>query len=397
MSHPPTLRRAPGIAAVVVTVTVAVAASVTVVGAPGCLFLPAIADEGYVACTDDEDCAPGFSCAANVNLCAPPPWHDEEFRERRLLVVSNAADEELPAGTAVPVRIGGANAVLALDDVEADARFADFDPAAGEWKVVGVYRDLFADRFDVWLPLQRPVPAGGRAALAWLEHKTEAGGVRVLEDPATTFALFDDCADFPVDGDDQRFVDAPGAAALVAADDTIDVVDNVKVVWRTELQPPFSVTFRARVNGLTCDEVFLGVASSANAAFTPPSAGFFVDEDLATVGEVLLPDGAARTLSTPRIFADVPGDEHRFTVVVDGAAVRFLVDDVVFDEADDIDPAFGDEPLFATVQVGGTCSVTVDAVWATSLPFVAPTVRAAAPVLLNITYDSGGSNGDDLE
>ncbi len=363
----------------------AVAAS-AVAPTSACLFAPDVAGRGYVACTRDDDCDPGFSCAVDVQLCGSPPWHDEEFRERRLLVVQNPGEADLPAGTAVPVRIGGDDAVLSLDDVEADARFADYDPVAGEWRVVGVYRDLFADRFDVWLPLQRPVPPGGRAALAWLEHKTEAGGVRVREDPAAAFALFDDCDDFPVEGDDARFVDTPGSALPVPGDGNVDVVDNVKVVWRAPLSSPAQVTFRARVNGLTCDEVFLGLTSSDNASFTPPSAGFFIDEDLATVAEVGLPNGVVRPLSSPRVFADVPGDEHRFTVLVDGPRVRLLVDDVIFDEAEDVDPPFGEGPLFATVQVGGTCSVTVDAVWATPLPAAHPTVRAAAPVLLNITY-----------
>jgi hypothetical protein len=183
-----------------------------------------------------------------------------------------------------------------------------------------------------------------------------------------------------------RFVDTPGSAAPVPGDGTVEVVDNVTVAWRTELRGPVEVTFRARVNGITCDEVFLGLTSSASAAFAPPSVGFFIDNDLATVAEVITPTGAARELSPARVFSEVPGDEHRFSVLVDGARVRLSVDDVVFDTAEDIDPVFGDTPLFATVQVGGTCSVTVDAVWATPRPFATPTVRAEAPVLLNITY-----------
>ena len=350
-----------------------------------CLFLPEIVDDGYVACVTDADCEAGRVCAANVNLCAPPPWNDDAFTERRLLVVDNPSDVELPAGAAVPVRVGEPGGVLSLDDVEADARFADFD--GGAWRVVGVYRDLFRDHFDVWIPLSRPVPPGGRDALAWMEHRTKEGGVRVVEDPATAFSLFDDCDDFPIDGDERRFVDAPGAAALVPGDGTIDVVDNVKVVWSAGVPSPASVTFRARVNGLTCDEVFLGFTSSANASFSPPSAGFFIDQDLQATADVYAdPNQPAQPAVAPRLFAEVPGDLHRFTVSVDGARVRLLVDDTLFEELDGIDPAFADTPLLPTVQVGGTCSVTVDAVWVTPLPYERPKVSASDAVPLNITY-----------
>jgi hypothetical protein len=371
--------------AVVVAGVVAAAVVVAAVAPAGCLFLPDIADDGYDACANDADCGPGRVCADNVKLCAPPPWHDDEFTERRLIVVENPSDVELPVGAAVPLRIGGPDGALTLDDVEADARFADFDDA--QWRVVGVYRDLFRDRFDVWVPLSRALPPGARDALAWMEHRTKEGGVRVVEEPSSAFALFDDCDDFPVDGDERRFVDAPGAAAPVPGDGTVDVVDNVKVVWVSDVVSPASVTFRARVNGLTCDEVFLGFTAQPSGSFSPPSAGFFIDQDLQASAEVFAdPNQPAWPAGPVRSYSEVPGDEHRFTVDVDGSRVRLSVDDVVFEEIIDIDPAFGDTPLMPTVQVGGSCSVTVDAVWVTPLSFDRPKVVAEAPVQLNITY-----------
>ncbi|MBM4281859.1 MAG: hypothetical protein FJ137_14255 [Deltaproteobacteria bacterium] len=355
--------------------------------APGCLFLPAIEDDGYTACTRDSECAPGRSCAANVGLCAPPPWHDEEFIERRLLAVENRADVELPAGTAVPVRFGGPDGVIPLEEIRPDARFVDFDPGAAEWRVVGVYRDLFRDRFDVWIPLSRPLAAGARDALAWLEHRTREGGVRVLEDPTSAFALFDDCDAFPVEGDDTRFVDAPGAAALVPGDGKVEVVDNTTVIWRVQTGSPSSVTFRARINGVTCDQVFLGFTSSGTSPFVSPSAGFFLGDDLQTTADVIAsPTQPAQPADPPRRFAEAPGAEHRFTIVVDGSRVRLVVDDVVFAELKDIDPPFGAAPLFPTVQVGGACSVSVDAVWVTPLPFVRPVVQAEPAVVLDLNY-----------
>jgi hypothetical protein len=95
-----------------------------------------------------------------------------------------------------------------------------------------------------------------------------------------------------------------------------------------------------------------------------------------------------RPLSEATIFSEQPSALHRFRLQVDGAAVRFLVDDVVFDERVDLQPAFAnDAPLFAMVQLGGDCSLDVDAVWATPLPAVGtPTVSAEPLVLLNTTY-----------
>jgi hypothetical protein len=66
--------------------------------------------------------------------------------------------------------------------------------------------------------------------------------------------------------------------------------------------------------------------------------------------------------------------------------VRLSVDDTVFEEIDRIDPPFSATPLMPTVQVGGACSVTVDAVWVTPLPHDRPGVTAADAVLRNITY-----------
>jgi hypothetical protein len=362
----------------------------------GCLFLPAIEDDGYLACTSDGDCGVGRTCALEVGLCAPPPWNDTAFTARQMVVVENPGAVALPAGTAVPVQIGGEGAPLSLDDVGADARFTDFDAAADTWRVVGVSRDLFADRFTVWIPLAREVPAGRRDVLAWLEQGTAAGTPTVLEDPANTFALFDDLDDFPADAaaagaDDSRYrVFAQGGVPFPGVDGgELTVGDNVTVIWRGGFVPPVDVTFRARVNGLTCDEVYLGLTGAEQVGFNPPSAGFFMQRDLLTVGEVAPTSTSTPTpLSDPTIFSEQPNALHRFRVQADGASVRFLVDDVLFDERTDLRPAFAaDARLFPMVQMGGACSVDIDAVWVTPLPSApSPTVSVEAPVLLNITF-----------
>jgi hypothetical protein len=356
-----------------------------------CLFLPAVDDDGYTACINDDDCDAGRACAVEVGLCAPPPWHDTSFTERRLIVVENVDDAELAAGTAIPIRIGGESATIALDDVKADARFTSFDEATGQWRVAGVYRDLFADRFTVWAPLPAAIGAGRREALVWLEQGTEAGTPTVLEEPATTFLLFDDLDDFPVDdtSTDRYFIAAPGAAAPVPGDGQVTIGDNVTVIWRQALTLPIELTFRARVNGLSCEEVFVGLTGNDAVGFNPPSAGFFLGPDLGTVGEVYATaDAAVATeLSPPRVFSEVPTALHRFTVQADGATVRLLIDDVVFDESADLRPTFDNAvPMFATVQVGGACSIDVDAMWATPLPAALPLLTVQEPIRLNITF-----------
>jgi hypothetical protein len=361
--------------------------------ASGCFFLPAIEDDGYLACERDADCGPGRACALEVSLCAPPPWNDTGFTERRLMVVENPGAVALPAGTAVPIQIGGEGAPLSLDEVAADARFTDFDVADGSWRVVGVFRDLFADRFTVWVPLAREVAPGTRDVLAWLEQGTAAGTLTVLEDPANTFALFDDLDDFPTDAaaaaTDPRYLVVAPTAFPAAADGELNVPDNVTVIWRGGFVPPVDVTFRARVNGLNCDEVYLGLTGAERVGFNPPSAGFFMRQDLLTVGEVApTAESNPTPLSDPTIFSEQPNALHRFRVQADGGSVRFLVDDILFDERTDLRPPFAaDTRLFPMVQMGGSCSVDVDAVWVTPLPSApSPTVSVEAPVQLNITF-----------
>lgn len=342
-----------------------------------CLFLPNIQAAGYTACDSDEDCAAGRACEAG--LCAPPPWHDPVFQERLLIVVDNPADQPLPAGTAIPVPVGGANGVFALADVRPDARYTDFDNTTRSWRVLPVFRDVFEDRFVVWIPTSRPIPAGGTDVLAWIEQDTADGTPTVEERPLEVFSLFDG-----FDGDildpDQVFIDAPAAAPPLVQDGEVNVADNVKLVWRDGLVPPLTVTFRARINGTTCDEVFLGLTADDGPSFSAPSAGFFIDTDLATVGEVApTADSVPTALSSP---APLDTAQRRYSITVDNDDVRFSVDGVVFDERQDLRPPFEPTRLLPTVEVGGTCSVDVDAVWMSPLPFVAPALRGEPVISL---------------
>jgi len=353
-----------------------------------CLFLPAIEDDGYVSCARDEDCAVGRSCAVDVGLCAPPPWNDTAFQQRRAIIVTNTADVALPIGTAVPVQIGGPGGVMSLEEVGVDARYTDF--VDGAWRDVPVSVDRFDDRFTVWVPLTRSIAAGADDVLVYLEQKTVDGTPTVVENGEQTFALFDELDDFPADGEGgERYrINAPDPEALSAGDSLVSVGDNVTVLWRQGFAPPISLTFKARVVGLNCEEVFIGVTGADRLGFNPPSAGFFIDDDLQAYAEVAPTATSNPTpLSEPRAFSESPTALHRFTIDVDAAVVRLSVDGVVFDERSDLRPAFEeDAELFPTVQVGGACAIEVEAMWITPLPAKAPTVRVEPLVDLNLTY-----------
>lgn len=356
-----------------------------------CLFAPAIEDDGYVVCLSDADCGPGKSCAVDVGLCAPPPWRDEAFLQRQAIVVSNGSTTDLAAGTTLPITVGGPAPVLDLDGVLADARYANYDVSSGAWNDVPVYRDLGSDRFTVWAPLSRPLPAGSSDVLVWLEQSTEAGAPTFLDAPAQAFAFFDELDAFPADevGGDRYVINAPGAATIGIGESKITVPDNVGVVWRAGFVPPISVTIAARVNGLTCTDVFVGVTGADAVGFKAPSAGFFVDNDLQASADVYPTATSQRPaeMAPAKFLVEQPNALHRFTIDVQGTAVRLSIDDVVFDERDDLDQPFADDaPLFPTVQVGGACSLDVETVWATALPIVRPTVKAEPVVGLNITY-----------
>lgn len=356
-----------------------------------CLFAPAIEDDGYVACTTDADCGAGRSCAVDVGLCAPPPWRDAAFLQRQAIIVTNTAESDIAAGVTVPISVGGPKAVLDLDAVLADARYANYDVASGSWTDVPVYRDLASDRFTVWAPLSRPLPAGRSDVLVWLEQSTEAGVPTFLDAPSQAFALFDELDAFPADevGGDRYVINAPGAATVGIGESKITVPDNVGVVWRAGFVPPVSVTIAARVNGLDCTEVFVGVTGADAVGFNPPSAGFFIGDDLQANADVYPTATSQRPaeMAPAKFLVEQPTALHRFTIDVEGTAVRLSIDDVVFDERDDLDQPFAaDAPLFPTVQVGGACSLDVETVWATALPFARPTVKAEPVVGLNITY-----------
>jgi hypothetical protein len=202
----------------------------------------------------------------------------------------------------------------------------------------------------------------------------------VLEDAAQVFSVFDgfdgdgvDAARWQVTGD----VRVEDGVALVPAGGAL--------VLSQGFAPPLQATVVARLNGATCDEVFIGFTGDEDALFdVPPSAGLFVDVDLQASARIApTADSVPTDVGTPGRGAN---RFARTTVAVDGGAVRIAVDEEVFVDDADVRPPFGAAPLFLAVQVGGSCSVDVDALWLTPLPLPPPEVSAAASTTFDLSF-----------
>jgi hypothetical protein len=344
----------------------------------GCIFAPNVAPAGYTSCASDDDCAAGRFC--EESLCAPPPWRDKDFTTRHTLIVENTSDLPVPAGAAVPVRVGGEGALLQLADIGVDFRFGHYDHAAAAWSEVAVYLDRERDRFTAWLPLQHELAPGRKAALAWIEHNTLEQLPVVLEDPGAAFRAYD------------AFDDALAAPRWFTRgtprvqDGVVNVGDNQVAVLSVPLVPPVLVQAIARLNGTTCGQVFLGLVGDDRAILeVPPSAGVFVGTDLAAQTSVAptadsVPTPVGESFTAPTRFS-------RWEFAVDEGAVRVALDGVTLFSEIDLRPPFSSAPLFFAVQVGGACSVDVDAIWASPLPQPLPKVVAEPPVNFDLSLD----------
>lgn len=346
----------------------------------GCLFAPAIERYGYTRCDVDDDCAAGRACFAG--RCSPPPWNDPGFGTRQLLVVENPGETDVPAGAAVSVRVGEGG-LLETADLGADGRFTFYDWGAQAWEEVPVFRDVYdaAGFLNVWLPLRVPAPAGETVALAWLDAQSGANDPQILEAPERVFAVFDD-VDVAVL--DEASWTTYGTGDVLVGDGRINVADNQKLVRLDALAPPFSLTVRGRINGATCDQLYLGLVSDPGAGFEPPSAGFFVTGNLTAALEV-----APTATSVPQQPSDLESigldtAEHRFRLDVGDGGVRFVLDGETVGEPR-LSPRFAGEALYLIVDVDGACSFDLNRLFVTPLPFTHPTVTAEEKVEFELT------------
>lgn len=345
---------------------------VAALGAPaGCLWSPSIEGHGYNRCQGDAECAPGRSC--QVGVCAPPPWNDDRFTARQLFVVENKAEAPLPQGAAVPVRVGEGG-VIGSRELGVDGRFTYFDEGTQSWETLPVFRDIYDDHLFAWMPLRAEVPKGGKAALAWLETQTGAPDPNLLEDPSRVFAFFDD---FDGDALDAERYDVFGTGTPALGQGRVNVADNQRLVVKEPLVPPFSVVFRGRVNGVTCNRIDLGLGGDDEASYPTPWAGFFLDPSAELVPEV-----APTVDSVPRPVGDgvaLGTLEHRFRIDVGDGRVRFSIDDDYVAEPE-LRPPLEAEALYFRIAVSGECSFDLERLMITPLPIDAPAVSAEARV-----------------
>lgn len=345
----------------------------------GCFFAPNLDEHGYARCTSDDECAAGRGCLSG--LCTPPPWNDDRFARRQLVVVKNEdATDPLVAGTAVPVRLG-AEGLLPASALGVDGRLAYYSFAAGAWRAVPVWRDVYDDHLLLYTALQEDVPPGGEGQLAWIEAQTGEREPAFFDDAASVFPLwFDELEGDTLDPERWKTFGTGGAPTVGGG--RVNVADNQQIVSTLALEPPFSLTFKGRLNGVTCEAVYLGLTSDDRLGLTTPSLGFFVESGLVTQLEV--GPAAVSTPQQPPDLDEITLDTalHRFRLDVGSQKVRFSVDGEVVGEPKGL--LFAGEQLYFTVDVDGACSFDLELVHASPLPFARPALRAEDAVLYEI-------------
>ena len=342
--------------------------------ASGCLFLPNVEEHGYTQCKGDEECAAGRYCQAA--LCAPPLWNDDAFGARRLLVVESTG--AIPAGAAVPVRIGVGGA-FDSGDLGPDGRFTHFAPRGelgGTWREIEAFFDLYNDHVIAWLPLQEAVDDSA-VQLGWVETNTGANdATRTAADPSALFTAFDDFEGAALGDNYVVFGGDPQVQ-----DSQVTVGDNQRVLLAEGIAPPFSLTFRGRINGAACDNFFLGLEGDDRASYSAPSIGLLATGALVAVLEVAPNEDAVPRPVVEGLALDTA--EHRYRFDVGGGQVKLFIDD---DEvaAPLINPGIEAERLFPVVDVDGDCSFSVERLMVSPLPPQGVTVRAEDEVAFQI-------------
>lgn len=342
----------------------------------GCLFAPDLESNGYTLCSVDDDCAAGRRCS--VGVCAPPPWYDAVYRERRLLAVENQDDTQaLAAGAAIQVPIG-AGGVIPIDALQAEGRFMFYDaaqdpgdvPGAG-WIDVPQFRIVEADRLLVWLPVTEPILAGEEGTLAWIQTDREDQEQVLVEDPAR---VFDGYETFVGAGELPLSFDVIGTGEVTVQNDVVILRRDTQLFLLEPIEPPFSLTFVMRLNGVTC-QPFMGVQADDVQGAAPPYAGFLFNDQLQATLDVL-PSANSGAPDRDFVSLDSPGALHRYSVEVNDGRVRLWLDDEPFAERTDLLPPMADQPYYVTVDVDGDCSLELQSLWWTRLPFDTPMVRA---------------------
>lgn len=345
----------------------------------GCFFSPSIDEQGYTRCTANEDCAAGRGCYAGY--CTPPPWNEERFARRQLVVVKNESDDDpIEVGAALPLRLG-AGGLLPASALGVDGRLTYYSFAAEAWRQVPVWRDVYDDHLLLYLSVQEEVPPGGEAQLVWIESVTDTRDPGFFDDASRVFPLwFDELEGEALDTERWRRYGTGGTPTV--GNGVVNVADNQQIVSTLGLKPPFSLTFKGRLNGVTCTSVYLGLTSALRQGLEPPSVGFFVENNLVTKLEV--GPAAVSTPQQPPDLGAITLDTamHRYRLDVGSDSVRFSVDGEVVGEPKNL--FFQGEELYFTVDVDGACSFDLELVHATPMPYARPTLRAEDEVRFQI-------------
>jgi len=166
-------------------------------------------------------------------------------------------------------------------------------------------------------------------------------------------------SDIGIDGRFSFFTDAEGT--LIAGEwrevptffdqGVVNVADNQKLILDEPLTPPFSLTFRGRINGAACDALYIGLEGDNNAGYSAPSMGLFALEGLSANAEVAPEEESVPTPVEQNIALDTA--EHRYRFDVGGAVV----------------------------DVDGACSFDIERLWVTPLPIEGVKVEGQSRVV----------------
>ena len=339
----------------------------------GCLFVPSIDDAGYHSCESDQDCGVGRHCS--VGYCTPPPWNDEIYERRRLLVLENETVSNLPQSGALVFWVGEPGMTLQLDEVPSDTRYTYFNPEDKTWQTVPVYVDAFDDRYAVWVPLSEPLASGARAPLVWMESKSGDSGDGATISPTEVFGAF---YNFGA----REACESPwlcyGTGAPVLDGASVRIADNQMMVLSEGLSLPFDVAFKLRVNGSSCENVFWGLKGTKTQSFDPPMLGFNVGTDREMSFEVYPQTESLAPELTDLAQMDTVLRTYR--IHAGEGSIRIYRDQELL-AAIPLDTSLDAEATYYPyLDVDGECSIEIRNFWATSTPVGSVKITPESPV-----------------
>ena len=327
----------------------------------GCFFMPAIDDAGYTVCESTSDCDVGRFCSSGY--CTPPPWYDESYSQRRLLVLENQRETALAKGNAISFWVGESGTTLSLDDVTSDTRYLYFDIEKQQWSILPVYFDVFDDRYAVWLPLSEDVPPGGRAPLVWMENLAGDSDKGPNVNPSQVFQMYYNFGS-------RESCESPwlcfGTGTPVLTEGVVRVEDNQMMLLDEPLSIPFDISFKLRINGANCENVFWGLKSSRNQSFEPPMLGFSVSEDRALSFEHYPQSDSL----SPEIkdLETIDTALHTYRIHAGAEEIRIYRDQTLLGTLG-LEPAMDNTAdYFPYLDVDGACSAEIRNLWASPTP-----------------------------